>query len=300
MACEVVAPTLVPKKAGERVKTDRCDAEKLARCHRAGELTPVWVPDAAHEALRDLIRAREAGKKDQLRARHRLSKFLLRHGRRPPTGMKAWTQKYLEWVKSQVHFDQPALEATLGDYFHEVEHAVARLERLEKAIDQAIEKAPQQIRAVIEALQALRGIARTAAATVVSEVSSFSRFQPRRLMGYSGLVASEPSSGNRIQRGSITRTGNSHLRRVIIEAAWAYQHRPWLGGFLLRRQRDLKLTEETKEIAWKAQYRLHKRYQKLAAPGKNKNQIVTAVGRELLGFIWAIAVQTERQQAQAA
>ena len=127
------------------------------------------------------------------------------HGRRPPAGMKAWTQKYLEWVKSQVHFDQPALEATLGDYFHEVEHAVARLALLEKAIDQAIEKAPQQIRAVIEALQALRGIARTAAATVVSEVGSFSRFQPRRLMGYSGLVASEPSSGNRIQRGSITK-----------------------------------------------------------------------------------------------
>jgi transposase len=222
VACEVVAPTLVPTKAGDRVKTDRRDAEKLARCHRAGELTPVWVPDAAHEALRDLLRAREAGKKDQLRARHRLSKFLLRHGRRPPTGMKAWTQKYLEWVKSQVHFDQSALEATLGDYFHEVEHAAARMERLEKAIDQAIEKAPQQIRAVIEALQALRGIARTAVATVVSEIGSFSRFQPRQLMGYSGLVASEHSSGNRIQRRSITKTGNAHLRRVIIEAAWAY------------------------------------------------------------------------------
>jgi len=300
LACEVVAPTLVPTKAGDRVKTDRRDAEKLARCHRAGELTPVWMPDAAHEALRDLIRAREAGKKDQLRARHRLSKFLLRHGRRPPAGMKAWTQKYLEWVKSQVRFDQPALEATLGDYFHEVEHAAARIERLEKAIDEAIEKAPPPIRAVIEALQALRGIARTTAATVVSEIGSFSRFEPRRLMGYSGLVASEHSSGNRIQRGSITKTGNSHLRRVIIEAAWAYQHRPWIGGFLLRRQRDLKLTEETKEIAWKAQYRLHKRYKKLAARGKNKNQIVTAVGRELLGFIWAIAIQIERQEAQVA
>jgi transposase len=300
LACEVVAPTLVPTKAGDRVKTDRRDAEKLARCHRAGELTPVWVPDAAHEALRDLIRAREAGKKDQLRARHRLSKFLLRHGRRPPAGMKAWTQKYLEWVKSQVRFDQPALEATLGDYFHEVEHAAARIERLEKAIDEAIEKAPPPLRAVIEALQALRGIARTTAATVVSEIGSFSRFEPRRLMGYSGLVASEHSSGNRIQRGSITKTGNSHLRRVIIEAAWAYQHRPWIGGFLLRRQRDLKLTEETKEIAWKAQYRLHKRYKKLAARGKNKNQIVTAVGRELLGFIWAIAIQIERQKAQVA
>ena len=141
----MVAPTPVPRKAGDRVKTDRRDAEKLARCHGAGELTPVWVPDAAQEALRDLIRAREAGKKDQLRARHRLSKFLLRHGRRPPAGMKAWTQKYLEWVKSQVHVDQPALEATLGDYFHEVEHAAARIERLEKAIDEAIEKAPPSL-----------------------------------------------------------------------------------------------------------------------------------------------------------
>src|SRR5487761_1114902 len=140
--CEVVAPTLVPVKAGDRVKTDRRDALKLARNYRAGELTAVWVPDAAHEALRDLVRAREAAKKDELRARHRLSKFLLRHGRRQPEGMKAWTKKYLEWVKSQVHFDHAALEATLSDYFHEVEHAAARIERLEKSIDQAVEKMP--------------------------------------------------------------------------------------------------------------------------------------------------------------
>jgi transposase len=301
VACEVVAPTLVPTKAGDRVKTDRRDAEKLARCHRAGELTPVWVPDAEHEALRDLIRAREAGKKDQLRARHRLSKFLLRHGRRQPEGMKPWTKKYLEWVKRQVHFEQAALEATLADYFHEVEHAAARIERLEKAIDQAIAKTPAQLRAVIEALQALRGVAQITAATIVSEIGSFTRFAPRKLMGYSGLVASEHSSGNRIQRGSITKTGNSHLRRVIVEAAWAYQRRPWLGGYLLRRQRNLKLSDEVKEIAWKAQHRLHGRYQKLASTGKNKNQVVTAVGRELLGFIWAIAVETERswQKPQA-
>ncbi len=300
--CQVIAPTLVPTKAGDRVKTDRRDAEKLARCHRAGDLTAVWVPDETHEALRDLVRAREAGKKDQLRARHRLSKFLLRHGRRQPSGMKPWTKKYLEWVKSQVHFDQPALEAALGDYFHEVEHAAARIERLEKALDEAIRQAPEQIRAVIEALQALRGVAQLTAATIVSEIGSFSRFQPRQLMGYSGLVASEHTSGNRVQRGSITKTGNAHLRRVIVEAAWAYQRRPWIGGYLLRRQRDLQLSEEVKEIAWKAQYRLHKRYTKLTAGGKNKNQTVTAVGRELLGFIWDIAVRTERgsQEVQAA
>ena len=139
--CQVVAPTLVPVKAGDRVKTDRRDAEKLARCHRAGDLTAVWVPDAAHEALRDLVRAREAAKKDPLRARHRLSKFLLRHGQRQPAGMKAWTQTYLEWVKRNVHFEEPALEAALGDYFHEVEHAAARIERLEKSLDEAVARA---------------------------------------------------------------------------------------------------------------------------------------------------------------
>lgn len=226
VACEVVAPTLVPTKAGDRVKTDRRDAEKLARCYRAGELTAVWVPDAAHEALRDLVRAREAAKKDQLRARHRLGKFLLRHGRRPE-GLKAWTKKYLEWVKTHVRFDQAALEATLADYLHEVEHAAMRILKLEKAIDEAIPQASPEVRAVIEALQSLRGVAQMTAATVVSEVGSLSRFDsPRPLMGYSGLVAREHSSGNRIQRGSITKTGNAHLRRVLVEAAWAYQHHP--------------------------------------------------------------------------
>jgi transposase len=292
--CQVVAPTLVPVKAGDRVKTDRRDAEKLARCHRAGDLTAVWVPDAEHEALRDLVRAREAAKKDQLRNKHRLSKFLLRHGHRPPAGMKAWTKQYLEWIKTSVHCDQSALEMTLRDYFHEIEHSAARIERLEKALDEAIRQAPAPMRAVIEALQSLRGVAQLTAATIVSEIGSFSRFEPRKLMGYSGLVASEHSSGSKIQRGSITKTGNSHLRRVIVEAAWAYQRRPWMGGYLLRRQRDLKLSEEVKEIAWKAQHRLHQRYKKLTSSGKNKNQTVTAVGRELLGFIWHIAVKTEQ------
>jgi len=299
VACEVIAPTLVPTKAGDRVKTDRRDAEKLARCYRAGELTAVWVPDAAHEALRDLVRAREAAKKDQLKARHRLGKFLLRHGRRPE-GMKAWTKKHLEWIKTNVHFDQPALEATLEHYLHEVEHIAERILKLEKAIDDAIQQASPEIRAVIEALQALRGVAQTTAATIVSELGSLSRFEsPRQLMGYSGLVAREHSSGNRVQRGSITKTGNAHLRRVLVEAAWAYQHRPNVTGFLLRRQKSLALSDEVKQIAWKAQYRLHKRYRKFAERGKNKNQIVTAVGRELLGFIWAIALNTEEKQKLA-
>jgi transposase len=300
--CEVIAPSLVPTKAGDRVKTDRRDAEKLARCHRAGELTAVWVPDASHEALRDLVRAREAAKKDQLKARHRLGKFLLRHGKRPE-GVKAWTQKHREWIKSHVHFDQPALEATLADYLEEVDHVAARIVKLEKAVDEAVRQAPAEIRAVIEALQALRGVAQTTAASIVSELGSVSRFpSPRQLMGYSGLVASEHSSGNRVQRGGITKTGNSHLRRVLVEAAWAYQHRPNVIGYLLRRQKNLAIGEEAKKIAWKAQHRLHKRYKSMAARGKNKNQIVTALGRELLGFIWAIAVEAEKQHklAQAA
>lgn len=300
VACEVIAPTLVPTKAGDRVKTDRRDAEKLARCHRAGELTAVWVPTAEQKALRDLVRARELAKRDQLKARHRLGKFLLRHGRQRPEGIKAWTKKHREWIKSHVRFEEAALEATLADYVEEVDHVATRIVKLEKAIDEAIRQAPAEIRAVIEALQALRGVAQTTAASIVSEVGSLSRFPTApQLMGYSGLVASEHTSGNRVQRGGITKTGNGHLRRVLVEAAWAYQHRPNVIGHLLRRQKDLAISDEVKDIAWKAQQRLHKRYKAMAGRGKNKNQIVAALGRELLGFIWAIGVRTEQQQRMA-
>src|SRR5438445_8116116 len=182
--CEVVAPTLVPVKAGDRVKTDRRDAERLARCHRAGDLTAVWVPDAAHEALRDLVRAREAAKQDQLRARHRLSKFLLRHGRRAPSEIKVWTQKYQEWIKEQVHFEQPAQEYTLLDYLHEVEHVAGRIGRLEQAIEEAVKLAPQRMQAVIQALQALRGDAQISAVTIVAELGEIARFeQARQVLG---------------------------------------------------------------------------------------------------------------------
>ena len=297
--CEVIAPSLIPVKASERIKTDRRDAEKLARCYRAGELTAVAVPSPEQEALRDLVRAREAGKKDQLKARHRLGKFLLRHGRRPE-GLKAWTKQYLEWIKIHVHFEQKALEVTLLHYLHEAEHCAERIVHLEAAIDEAVREAPAELRAVIEALQALRGVAQTTAATIVSELGSLSRFtSPRQLMGYSGLVASEHSSGGKVQRGPITKSGNAHLRRVLVEASWSYPHRPNGTGFLLRRQKNLALSEEVKTIAWKAQHRLNKRYKTLAAKGKNKNQIVTAIARELLGFIWAIAAKTENQTLAA-
>jgi transposase len=289
---------LVPVKAGDRVKTDRRDALKLARSYRAGDLTAVWVPDAAHEALRDLVRAREAAKKDQLRARHRLGKFLLRRGRRPPTAMQPWTQKHVAWVKT-VHFDHAAQEAALLDYLHEVEHQTERVERLERAIDAAVKTAPERMRAVIEALQGLRGIAKISAATIVTELGELSRFaKPRQLMGYSGTVASEKSTGERTRRGGITKTGNAHLRRVVIEAAWAYRYRPAVGAALRKRQAGL--SPELKAIAWKAQHRLHGRYCWLAAKGKVKQEVATAVGRELLGFIWAIGVHVEATRRQPA
>jgi transposase len=291
--CEVLAPTLIPVKAGDRIKTDRRDAEKLARCYRAGDLTAVWVPDAAHEALRDLVRARLAAKRDQLRARHRLGKFLLRHGRRTPEAMSAWTDKHLAWIKT-VHFEHSAQETTLLDYLHEVEHVAERLVRLERSIDTTIETLPVKLRAVIEALQSLRGIAQISAVTIMAEVGELSRFEhPCQLMGYSGALSREHSSGPRVCRGAISKAGNAHLRRIVIEAAWAYRHRPAVGTTLAARQR--RSDPALIATAWKAQHRLHQRYLRLIGRGKSKQQTVTAVGRELLGFIWDIGVQVERQ-----
>jgi transposase len=294
--CEVIAPTLVPVKAGDRVKTDRRDAEKLARSHRSGDLTAVWVPDSGSEALRDLVRARETAKQDQLRARHRLGKFLLRTGQRPAQGMKAWTQAYMVWVQ-QIRYAQMAQETTKLDYLHEVEHMGERVVRLEQAIAEAIQLASPQIQEVVKDLQALRGIAQISAVTIAAELGNISRFEgARQLMGYSGAVPSEDSSGKRKQQGSITKTGNSHLRRIAIEAAWSYRLRPGVGPALRKRQQGVP--EEIKEIAWKAQQRLYKRYSRLSAAGKDRRKIITAVGRELLGFIWAIGIKAEAAAKQ--
>jgi len=296
IVCTVVAPTLIPVKAGDRVKTDRRDAERLARSFRAGDLTAVWVPDPAHEALRDLVRAREAAKRDELRARHRLGKFLLRQGIRAPDGTRSWTKKYLEWIKTKVRFEEQAQAWVLEDYVNEVEHCGQRIERLEQLIDEAVECAPETMRQVIEALQALRGIAKVSAVTIVAEVGQLSRFPTaRQLMGYSGAVASEYSSGESIRRGSITKTGNAHLRRIVVEAAWTQRFRPVLSKQVKARQKGLD--PEIVEIASKAMHRLHSRYERLSAKGKNKQQVVTAVARELLGFVWAIGVAVERRTA---
>jgi transposase len=293
--CVVVAPTLIPVKSGDRVKTDRRDAEKLARCFRGGDLTPVWVPTPAHEALRDLVRARESAKKDQRRARQRLLKFLLRRGVSSPAKMRLWTEKHRAWVWS-VSFELAPQQATLEDYASEVDHARARVERLERTLDAAIETAPASMRAVIDALQSMRGVSQLAAVTIVAEVGELSRFEhPRQLMGYSGAVPSEQSSGGATRRGGITKTGNSHLRRVLVESAWAYRHRPRVIGKLRKRQEGM--SDAVKAIAWKAQERLCGRYKKLAAKSMMQQQVVTAVAREMLGFIWAIGVEVERSAA---
>lgn len=295
VTCEVVAPTLVPVKAGDRVKTDQRDARKLAQLYRAGELTPVWVPDEAHEALRDLVRAREAAKADQLRARHRLGKFLLRHGIRRPSGMKSWTAKHRLWLQT-LSFEYGAAESTYLDYLHEVDRMGERIKRLECAIDEAVNQAPDHLQEVIAALQALRGVAKLTATTIVAEVGALSRFaKPKQLMGYAGMVPTEASSGGTRRQGAITKTGNAHLRRVLGEAAWSYRRRPNCGYALRKRQEGL--SEEVKAIAWQAQHRLYRRYVRLQGRGKTHNKIVTAIARELLGFVWAVGVEAEQRRA---
>jgi transposase len=239
-----------------------------------------------------LVRVREAAKKDERRARNRLDKFLLRHGRRRPEASRGWSDSYRKWVASQT-FEHAAQNATLADLLAEVDHEARRIEGLDKHLDAAVEAAPATMREVIKALQAMRGVSKVTATSVVAEVGTFSRFEhPRELMGYSGAVPSEHSSGESTRRGAITKTGNAHVRRAIGEAAWHYRHRPRVIGKLKKRQEGLNA--ETIDLAWKAQQRLHKRYVGLTGRGKCKQKAVTAVAREMLGFMWDIARRVER------
>ena len=289
--CDVVAPSLVPTKASDRIKTDRRDAERLARAHRSGDLSAVWVPDAAHEALRDLVRAREAAKEDQTRAKHRLLKYLLRYGQRAAKGTRPWTAVWWQWVRA-VTLPEDNQNIVLLDLIMEVDKQALRIARFDAAIEGAIEKAPPKIRAAVEALQSLRGVAKLTAVTLVTEIGSFGRFtHASQVMSYTGLVPSEHSSGKKNRRGAITKSGNSHLRRVLVEAAWHYRHRPRLA----KRQRDLQanLPPNVTAMAWRAQDRLHRRYWLLSAKTKPKGKIVTAVARELIGFVWAIGREIE-------
>jgi transposase len=290
--CEVIAPSLIPKKPGERIKTDRRDSIKLAKLYRAGELTPIYVPTEADEALRDLVRAREDVKEDELRAKHRLTKFLLRHDIRPPKGVKKWTTRYCEWLNT-LKFDHSASRIVYEEYMHQLTEIQQRLNRLEEEIQrQALEgvHAP-----MIQALQTLRGVAVVTAASLVAEVGSFQRFSsPKQLMAYAGLIPSESSSGELRRQGKITKAGNRHVRRLLIESAWSYRYLPAVKGKLKKRQEGQP--PELLQISWKAQTRLNKRYFRLLSRGKVAGKAITAVARELTGFIWAITQEAEKKQ----
>jgi transposase len=287
-ACEVIAPSLIPRKPGERVKTDRRDALMLARLHRAGELSPVWVPDADHEAMRDLVRARAVSVRDLRRARQRLSGFLLRHGR-VYCGAKAWTLAHRRWLSS-LAFVHPAQQIVLQDYINTVEAAEGRRDGLTGQIEALL---PQwSLAPLVAALQAMRGVALVVAVTLAAEVGDLRRFaHPGQLMAYLGLVSSEHSSGGRRRLGAITKTGNAAARRALIEGAWSYQRPARISRARLSRMEGL--AKPIRDIAWKAEVRLCARYRRLCAGGKPANLVVTAIAREMVAFAWAIGQLTE-------
>ncbi len=281
--CDVVAPSLIPRKAGDRVKTDRRDAEKLARLHRMGELTPIRVPTPAQEALRDLVRTREDAKEDALRRRHRLQKFLLRQGRRYEG--RSWTQAHWNWIRSQKFSDDNA-QTVLSEYLLALEQELERIGRLNDRIEQ--ESRRPDIAPTVARLRTLRGVDTVTAMTLVSELTDFSRFATaHQLMAFAGLVPSEYSSGGREFRGRITKTGNAHVRRVLVEAAWHYRHPPTGTGIALRKRREGQLPEVL-EIARRAEPRLFRKYRKLTNKGKSSRLAVVSVARELAGFVWAL------------
>ncbi len=282
--CDVVAPSLIPRKSGDRVKTDRRDANTLTRLHRAGELTPVWVPDKEQEAMRDLTRAREDMKTMEGHAKQRLGAFLLRHGKRYP-GRSKWTQAHFRWLEG-IKFEIPAQQLVFQEYVDTVKQMQRREASLEEEMRHAVEG--WSLAPVVTGLMALRGVDIITAMTVIAELGDISRFEsPRQLMAHLGLVPSEHSSGSRRQRGGITKTGNGHARRVLIEASWCYRLPARKTAHLQRRAE--KTSEAVQAIAWKAQKRLCKRYWYLINKGKLPVQACTAVARELSGFIWAIA-----------
>lgn len=289
--CDVVAPSLIPKKSGNRVKTDRRDAKTLTRLHRAGELTPVWVPDKEQEAVRDLTRAREDMKAMERHAKQRLGAFLLRHGKRYP-GRSTWTQAHFRWLEG-IKFEIPAQQIVFQEYVDTVKQMERRVAAMEEEMRYAMEG--WSLAPVVTGLMALRGVDIITAMTVVAELGDISRFDsPRQLMAHLGLVPSENSSGARRQRGKITKTGNGHARRVLIEASWSYRLPARKTAHLQRKA--AKTTDAVREIAWKAQKRLCRRYWHLIHKGKLQVQACTAIARELAGFIWAIACEVMKQK----
>lgn len=283
-ACWVVSPSLIPKKSGERIKTDRRDSEKIARMARAGELEPIYVPAQVDEAVRDLVRARDDAIIAQRRARQQLQALLLRNEIRY-VGKCTWTQAHRRWL-AQLKLPQPVQQIAFEEYVDAVAVAAARIERLTHAIEQAVEG--WRFAPVVKQLQALRGVQFVHAVTILSELGDLARFEcPRQLMAYLGLVPSENSSGERRRQGAITKSGNRFARRALIEAAWAYQHPARVTPIIARRQTGLP--KGARDIAWKAQLRLCARFRKLCARRLNKNKAVVAIARELAGFVWAMA-----------
>jgi transposase len=281
--CEVVAPTKVPRRAGERVKTDRRDALMLAGLARAGELTPVRVPDERDEAMRDLSRARIDAVRARLKARQQLKALLLRHGRRY-CGKSSWTAAHERYL-AEVRFAHRAQDIAFVEYRQAVSESQARVQRLTEALTQELEC--WRMRPLVQALMTMRGVDLLAATTLVAELGDFKRFaHPREFMGYLGLVPSEHTSGEKRRLGPITKAGNSHARRMLIEAAWNYRFPPRLTTALQKRQEQQPA--DIRAIAWRAQLRLSHRYRRLKVRGVHHNKICVAIARELSGFLWSI------------
>ena len=282
--CVVVAPSLIPRRPGEHIKTDRRDALSLARLFKNGELTSVWVPDEAQEAMRDLERCREDFKHAERRVRQRLTSFLLRHGRHYG-GRSRWSQAHFRWLETQ-RFDHPAQQIVFQEYVDAVQEAQGRIKGLDQALLHTLEEWSREDET--RGLMALRGVNTLTAITTLAKLGDLTRFDsPRQLMAFVGLVPSEHSSGSRQQRGAITKAGNAHVRRVLVEAAWCYRF-PARKTAVLQRRAE-KTAPAIQAIAWKAQKRLCGRYGRLNARGMPKNKVCTAIARELLGFMWAIA-----------
>lgn len=287
-ACEVIAPAKIARRPGDRIKTDRRDALLLARAARAGELVSVVIPDERDEALRDLSRAREDAVRARLKARQQLKAMLLRHGHRY-SGRSSWTEAHERYL-AKVSFTQPAQNITFAEYRSAVREAHERVERLTESMRGQLEH--WRMRPVVEALMTLRGVDLIAAMTLVGEIGDFTRFaRPPELMGFLGLVPSEYSSGEKRRQGEITKTGNSHARRVLVEAAWNYRFPARMSEALQRRQEGQP--KAVRQIAWRAQLRLGKRYRHLSARKLPLNKTCVAIARELSAFVWDIARQVK-------
>lgn len=285
-ACDVVAPSLIPRKAGVRIKTDRRDAQSLAKAHASGDLTAVWVPDKAQEGMRDLSRAREDFKQIETKARQRLGAFLLRNGK-IYSGKSKWTQAHWRWMET-LTFETPLQHIVMQEYIEAVRDAQRRVHNMEGQIRLAVRG--WSLEPVLTALMAMRGIDMTTAVTILAELGDLSRFDnPRQLMAYLGLVPSEHSSGGQRRQGGLTKTGNGHVRRVLVESAWNYRFPARKSKHIQRRAQHA--SEAVQALAWEGQKRLCARYKHLERTGKIKQQVTAAIARELCGFVWAVACE---------